>query len=215
MRRPGKRLNRQMILSNVEVHKAMDEKRLVIRPEPLPRAPEIKGGHCPYDTHSVDLLLSDEIVIPATGKFSYDMSCPGNLAQTIKSHSETRKLTNDQPYVLEPRKFVLGKTVEWIGLPIKENCTTCLAARIEGKSSMARLGLLVHFTAPTVHPDFEGTLTLEMINLGPANILLRPNMFIAQLIVEEVKGCPNRNPSQFRGQSEAVGVPDAKGGSRR
>lgn len=195
-----------MILSNVELHAALDSKRLIIDPEPQPRAPGVGVEHCPYDTHSVDLRLSDEIVIPTTGKFSYDLSGQGNLAQLIKAHSQTLKLTNDQPFVLEPQRFVLGKTVEWIGLPIADNCKTCLAARIEGKSSMARLGLLVHFTAPTVHPDFEGTLTLEMINLGPANILLRPNMYIAQLIVEEVKGCPNRNPSQFRGQREAVGV---------
>lgn len=200
-----------MILSNVEVHKAIDERRLIIRPEPLPRAPGVGGGHCPYDTHSVDLKLSPEIVIPTANRFSYDLSSAGNLAQLIKANSETRKLTRDQPFALEPNRFVLGKTVEWIELPITENCETCLAARIEGKSSMARLGLLVHFTAPTVHPDFQGTLTLEMINLGSAKILLYPEMFIAQLIVEEVKGCPNRNPSQFRGQREAVGVVDGNG----
>ena len=200
-----------MILSNVEVHKALDDKRLVITPEPMPRAMSVAGGHCPYDTHSVDLRLSPEIVIPTTGKFIYDMASAGNLAQLIKAHSETLKLTSSQPYVLEPNTFVLGKTHEWIELPITDKCETCLAARIEGKSSFARLGMLVHFTAPTVHPGFEGTLTLEMINLGPASILLRPGMYIAQLIVEEVKGCPNRNPSQFQGQREAVGVVGDKG----
>lgn len=196
-----------MILSNVEIHKAIDEKRLVIRPEPLPRVKPIGGGHCPYNTHTVDLKLSSEIVVPAAGKFTYDMVAQGSLAQLIKSHSETLKITDSQPFLLEPGKFVLAKTVEWIELPIQDGCEQCLSARIEGKSSMARLGLLIHFTAPTIHPDFQVTLTLEMINLGPASILLRPNMYIAQLIIEEVKGCPSRNPSQFRGQNEAVGVP--------
>ena len=83
-----------------------------------------------------------------------------------------------------------------------------LAARIEGKSSRARCGLLVHFTAPTVHPGFFGTLTLEMINLGPSPIALVPGMPIAQLIVEEVKGIPVENPSQFQGQSAPEGVID-------
>ena len=81
----------------------------------------------------------------------------------------------------------------------------CLAARIEGKSSRARIGLLIHFTAPTVHPGFSGLLTLEMINLGPARILLRPEMPIAQLIVEEVKGLPFENYSQFQNQTTPAG----------
>jgi dCTP deaminase len=93
-----------------------------------------------------------------------------------------------------------------VQLPISGEPDRSLAARIEGKSSRARLGLLVHFTAPTVHPGFSGTLTLEMINLGPVDIQLFPGMPIAQLIVEEVKGRPDfNNPSQFQGQSTAAG----------
>lgn len=80
------------------------------------------------------------------------------------------------------------------------------AARIKGKSSRARCGLLIHFTAPTVHPGFEGRLVLEIINLGPSPILLTPGMYIAQLIVEEVKGIPNdEHPSEFQGQLSATG----------
>jgi dCTP deaminase len=63
----------------------------------------------------------------------------------------------------------------------------------------------VHFTAPTVHPGFEGNLTLEMINLGPTSIVLRPGRPIAQLIVEEVKGLTRPNPSQFHGQTSPEG----------
>lgn len=195
-----------MILSNVAVHKALDSKRLIIDPEPSPRTKPIGGGHCPYDTHTVDLRLSSENVVPSGGKFTYDMAAHGSLAQLIKSHSETVTITDRQPFVLEPQQFVLGKTIEYVELPIADNCEVCLGARIEGKSSMARVGFLVHFTAPTIHPGFQGTITLEMINLGPARILLRAEMYIAQLIVEEVKGCPVHNPSQFHGQREAAGV---------
>ena len=106
---------------------------------------------------------------------------------------------------LRPNHFVLGRTLEWVELPILLGRKTCLAARIEGKSSRARFGILIHFTAPTVHPGFAGTLTLEMINLGPASFMLRPGMAIAQLIVEEVRGCPIRNPSEFQGQQEPAG----------
>lgn len=108
-------------------------------------------------------------------------------------------------FCLEPNCFVLGRTLEHIELPILRNRPTCLAARIEGKSSRARFGILIHFTAPTVHPGFKGTLTLEMINLGPASFMLKPGMAIAQLIVEEVKGCPVENPSQFQGQQNPAG----------
>jgi dCTP deaminase len=80
-----------------------------------------------------------------------------------------------------------------------------ILSNVEGKSSRARFGILVHFTAPTVHPGFAGTLTLEMINMGPSSFMLRPGMAIAQLIVEEVRGRPIHNPSQFQGQQNPAG----------
>jgi deoxycytidine triphosphate deaminase len=65
--------------------------------------------------------------------------------------------------------------------------------------------LLVHFTAPTLHAGFSGTLTLELINLGPLSISLYPGTPICQLIVETVKGVPFRNDSQFQRQSAPGG----------
>jgi len=143
--------------------------------------------------------------VPKSGQFSYDLTQPGGIADTIALHSEKITITRDQPYILKPQCFVLGTTLEKISLPIDRARKTCLAAHIEGKSSRARFGLLVHFTAPTVHPGFLGNLTLEMINLGPANFTLAPDMRIAQLIVEEVKGIPDQKPSAFQGQSTPPG----------
>lgn len=194
-----------MILSNVELHKALDEKRLIIEPEPVPRFPAV-GVHCPYDTHTVDLRLGNEIAIPNAGVFVYDHTQPGKLSEHVARYSEKHVISERTPFKLERDQFVLGITHERVHLPIDRNAATCLAARIEGKSSRARCGLLIHFTAPTVHPGFEGRLVLEMINLGPSPILLTPGMFIAQLIVEEVKGIPNdENPSEFQGQLSATG----------
>jgi dCTP deaminase len=103
--------------------------------------------------------------------------------------------------------FILGKTLERVALPIIEGRQALAArSRIEGKSSFARCGLLVHFTAPTVHAGFEGTLTLEMINLGTARIALFSGMPICQLILEIVSGDPRPNPSQFQGQATPAGV---------
>jgi dCTP deaminase len=93
-----------------------------------------------------------------------------------------------------------------IHVPINLQTNACLAARIEGKSSRARCGLLVHFTAPTVHPGWDGPLALEMINLGPVPFLLKLGMPIAQLIVEEVQALPASSPSQFQGQTSPGGT---------
>jgi dCTP deaminase len=197
-----------MLLSNVEIQKALDAHRLVISPEPSPRRPQVAGGHCPYDTQSVDLRLAAEISVPVdVGVAGIDLARPGDVAAFLQRNSTQQVLSPNQPFYLRPGQFVLGRTLEQISLPIPPTGKTCLAARIEGKSSRARFGLLVHFTAPTVHPGFDGTLTLEMANLGKWPILLLPGMAIAQLLVEEVKGLPYPNPSQFQGQSSPVGVP--------
>lgn len=196
-----------MILSNISIQEALDEERLVIDPVPLPKRPEPGGGYCPYDTHSVDLRLHSEISVPEAGLFTYNFSAEGNIAEEISKHSKKHILTADQPYHMKPLKFVLARTLEKIELPIKK--PPYLAARIEGKSSRARCGILVHFTAPTVHPGFKGPLTLEMINLGPADFLLIPGMPIAQLIVEQVTGELTENYSQFQNQSTPEGLSKA------
>lgn len=64
----------------------------------------------------------------------------------------------------------------------------------------------MHFTAPTVHPGWDGPLALEMINLGPVPIVLNLGMAIAQLIVEEVKGIPIDKLSQFQKQTTPAGT---------
>lgn len=199
-----------MILSNLEIQTALDAGRLVIRPEPQPRLP-MGRQYCPYDTHSVDLSLGPDISIPQTGPYSFDLMQMGpGLAEFLHRNSKHYHIDPQAGFPLPQNQFILARTREWIGLPIDHpfNLTSnsCLAARIEGKSSRARCGLLVHFTAPTVHPGFEGTLTLEIINLGPAPFILREDMPIAQLILEEVKGIPFRNVSQFHGQSTPEGT---------
>lgn len=188
-----------MILSNVAIHQAIDEKRLMIDPEPVPRFPA-GGDQCPYQTSAVDLRLGHEISYFREG-LPFDINLlRGGFAQLFGPNSDTQRLTEDQPFVLRPNRLVLGRTLERIELPIIED-DQCLAARVEGKSSYARCGLLVHFTAPTIHAGFSGTITLELINLGPCNISLYPEAPICQLIIETVEGTPARNDSQFQDQS--------------
>jgi dCTP deaminase len=76
-----------------------------------------------------------------------------------------------------------------------------IAARIEGKSSLARLGLGVHITAPTIHAGFAGQIRLEMINHGKVPIRMRVGMRVCQLIFEQTLGTPEKGyQGQFSGQ---------------
>jgi dCTP deaminase len=143
------------------------------------------------------------LVVPKVGPFTYDLR-RGGIAAFLAENSEHKQIDPKGGFVLEPNQFTLGQTLEEVELPLDRG-QPILAARIEGRSSFARCGLLVHFTAPTVHAGFKGTLTLEMKNLGPVGIVLWPHMPICQLIVEQVLGVPEEAPSQFQGQMTPPG----------
>ena len=199
-----------MILSNVAILEALATGRLKIEPRPEPERPNEdsdRDGHCPYQTSSVDLRLGDEVSFFRTGlPISIDLSRPEcKFADLFGSNSQTLRLTKQQPFAITPGQLVLARTLERVSLPIISDGRSCLAARVEGKSSYARCGLLVHFTAPTIHAGFSGTITLELINLGPLPVLLYPETPICQLILEEVCGVPFRNDSQFQNQQRASG----------
>jgi dCTP deaminase len=81
----------------------------------------------------------------------------------------------DEPFVLHPGEFVLGSTYEVVTLPNN------IAARLEGKSSLGRLGLLTHSTAGFIDPGFSGHVTLELANVATLPILLYPGMKIGQV----------------------------------
>lgn len=103
--------------------------------------------------------------------------------------------------VLYPEDFVLGTTAERIGVPAS------VAARVEGKSTLGRLGLIVHSTAGFVDPGFEGNITLEMTNINVRPIILRAGMRICQIAYYPMVG-PVDKPyghkslgSHYHGQS--------------
>lgn len=189
-----------MILSNVTIQEAMATGRLIIAPMPAPLRPDPNDPTpCPYQTTSVDLRLGEEIAFFKDGlAMNIDLRL-GKFSDLFGPNSISRRISLEQPFSLSP-------------LP-KEASQSCLAARVEGKSSYARCGLLVHFTAPTIHAGFNGTIALELINLGPLPISLYPESPICQLIVEEVAGQPFRNQSQFRTSLDPVDLERRK--SRR
>ena len=111
------------------------------------------------------------------------------------------EITSYGGFLLEPGEFVLASTIEELTLPDD------IAARIEGKSSLGRVGLMIHSTAGFVDPGWTGQLTLELSNIGRMPILLRYGMRIGQLSfnrlsspVERLYGHPELG-SKYQGQS--------------
>ena len=188
-----------MILSNVEILRGVQGGDFSIDP--------LAGNdpqRSPFNTSAVDLRLSDEIMVPQGGPFQIDLSS-GGIAQHLATNSSRHVITANQPFSLRPNQLVLARTLERVAFPTLDR-DICYSARVEGKSSLARCGILVHFTAPTIHAGFSGTITLEIINLGPQAFLLTQGMFVCQLIIEEVRGRPADAPNQFRGQSTPAGL---------
>jgi dCTP deaminase len=109
----------------------------------------------------------------------------------------------DDPFVLHPGEFVLGSTFEAISLPDD------LAGRLEGKSSLGRLGLLTHSTAGFIDPGFSGHITLELSNVANLPITLWPGMKIGQLCLFRLS-----SPSERPYGSEGVGSRTRASGAR-
>lgn len=194
-----------MILSNVEIARALAGGQVKISPLAV-EVEELDPALPPFNTSSIDLRLA-----PTISEFREDKGLllrprVGGIAGILGARAINRTIDDEQPYVLRPGKFILAQTIERVEFPLpEEEGRACYSARVEGRSSLARCGVLVHFTAPTIHAGFAGNITLEIINLGPYEVLLELRTYICQLIVEEVSGVPVITPSQFRGQTTPLG----------
>jgi dCTP deaminase len=193
-----------MILSNVEIHRAIDDGDIVLNPEPTPRFASLGIPNAPYDTTAVNIRLGPTLSIcKSKSPIAFDLRSKG-LPDLLGKIYQPVTMDKDGGYALKPQQFLLGNTIETLTLPIREG-RPVLAARVEGRSSFARCGLLIHFTAPTIHAGFTGTITFEIMNFGLHDIMLHPEIEIGQLIFERVDGLPRRNDSQFQGQNKATG----------
>jgi dCTP deaminase len=148
---------------------------------------------------SVDLRLGHSFRV-----FHNHRASAIDLRDPPRNLTEQVEIAEDEPFLIHPGEFVLGRTLEWIELPGD------VVARIEGKSSIGRLGLIVHATAGFVDPGWKGTLTLEITNLTRIPIKLWANLPIAQLSfmtldrpAERPYGHPELG-SHYHGQVEAT-----------
>ena len=161
--------------------------------------PEIQVGQ--VSPSSVDLRLGNEFTTfppPTPGiETVIDLTRIGNPERVAETYGNRTILANDESFVLHPGQFVLTYTQEYLRLP------NYLAARVEGRSSLARLGISIHQTAPTVHATFEGKLRLEISHNGPYACRLYPGQRICQLIIERLSS-PSQSslnsPFQRQGQ---------------
>ena len=186
-----------MIICDTEIKQALQNRQLIIDPPPSPEC---------FSTTSVDLTLDTEFKkwksAPKGMRMSIDPAEPEFKLDDIAEQLEDFPIEHDGAAILEPGCFVLGFTKERIELPRESR----LAARVEGRSMLARLGIGVHITAPTIHADFSGRIALEFTNHSNQTIRLKPGLRVCQLIVEQVFGTPEAQlTSQFKNQKTVTG----------
>ena len=176
-----------MVLSDRSIREAVAEGRIGIEP---------------FDDElvqpsSVDLRVGARFRVFRNNKFPYI-----DVRKSMEGLTELVEATDDEPFVLHPGEFVLGTTAE---------CVTVgndLVARLEGKSSLGRLGLLIHSTAGFIDPGFSGHITLELSNVANLPITIYPGMKIGQVSFLQMTTEAQRPygssdlQSKYQGQSE-------------
>ena len=158
-----------MILSDRDIKKALQAGRIKITPEP-DFATQL--GSC-----SIDLRLGNEFRVFRRSKVAFVDVRHMKEADEIM---EDITIPNDEPLVLQPGDLVLAATLEW--LEIADD----LVGRIEGRSSLGRLGVIVHGTASIFDPGWRGKPVMELGNLGVVPVLLYPGMRVCSFTFEEV-----------------------------
>jgi dCTP deaminase len=148
-----------MILSDRTIREQIDAGRIVIDPfDPACVQPS-----------SVDLHVDAEFRVFRNNRYPFiDVKQAQDLTELVE-------VKPDEPFILHPGEFVLGSTLERVAIPDD------LVARLEGKSSLGRLGLLIHSTAGYVDPGWDGYLTLELSNVANLPITIYPGMKIGQI----------------------------------
>jgi len=176
-----------MILSDRDIRAELEAGRIVIDPF-VPDA---------VQPSSVDLHLGNRFRV-----FRNNRTAVIDPREEQPELTELVEIAGDEPFILHPNEFVLGATFERVALPDD------LVARLEGKSSLGRLGLLIHSTAGYVDPGWEGTLTLELSNVANLPIKLYDGMKIGQISFQRLSSAVEvgygdaRIGSKYRGQTD-------------
>jgi dCTP deaminase len=158
-----------MIYSDRDIKRLLQEGRIRIDPPPDLTS---QLGSC-----SLDLRLSGEFSVFEYNKYPFvDVRNPEQARDVMK----TITVEDEQPFVLHPRSFVLAITLERLELPDD------IVARLEGRSSLGRLGIIVHATASVIDPGWRGRIVLELANHGQMPVALYPGMRVCSVTFEPV-----------------------------
>ncbi|GAB3108854.1 dCTP deaminase [Streptomyces calidiresistens] len=139
---------------------------------------EIEAGRVTIDPYDPEMVQPSSIDVRLDRYFRvFENHRYPHIDPAVEQPDLTRMIepVGDEPFILHPGEFVLASTYELIGLPDD------IASRLEGKSSLGRLGLLTHSTAGFIDPGFSGHVTLELSNVATLPIKLWPGMKIGQL----------------------------------
>lgn len=175
-----------MVLSDRSIRRQIAEGRIVVKPV----------DDADIQPASIDLHLDSRFLVFSNSRQPYI-----DVREPLDNLTEEVTIADGEPFMLHPGEFVLGSTLEHIELPDD------LVARLEGKSSLGRLGLLIHSTAGFVDPGWRGRLTLELSNVARLPIALYCGMKIGQISflqlttpAERLYGSPELR-SRYQGQS--------------
>ncbi|MCL2114682.1 MAG: dCTP deaminase [Methanobrevibacter sp.] len=182
------------ILSDIYIKKFLKEGKILISPLIDPER-QIQPS-------SVDLRIGNEFKGFKIIKKPYiDPKDPEN----IDSYMESVHVEEGEAFIIHPNEFTLATTLETVKVP--DN----LVARVEGRSSMGRLGITMHVTAGFIDPGFEGKITLEISNIGKMPVALYPGQRACQIVFETMTspaekpyGHPDRD-SKYMGQTKPEG----------
>ncbi|MFB6262970.1 MAG: dCTP deaminase [Bradymonadaceae bacterium] len=178
-----------MVLSDRDIRRRLEAGDLTVEP--------IDDPDRQIQPASVDVRLGREFVVY---KLPHVACIDTDDPSTAHGYTETVEIDPDEGFTLHPGEFVLGSTQEWVDMPDD------LVARVEGRSSIGRLAVVVHATAGFIDPGFEGRITLELSNLGRVAVKLYPGMRISQLVFQTLSS-PAQRPygpdrgSKYQGQS--------------
>ncbi len=177
------------ILSDKDIIKYLEEGKIEI--DPILDEKQIQPS-------SVDMRLGDEFKVFKVIRKAY---IDPKDEDDISSYMEEITVPKGEAFIIHPNEFALATTAEYVKIPDD------LVARVEGRSSMGRLGVTMHVTAGFIDPGFEGNITLEISNIGAMPVALYPGQRVCQIVFETMTspaevpyGHPSRN-SKYMGQT--------------
>lgn len=158
-----------MILSDRDIKKYLNTGKIKISPSP---DLSVQLGSC-----SIDLRLGNTFRFFEHSKYPYIDPYDKKIADDLTTEVV---ITGDEPFILQPSDFVLATTIESFQLP------DYLVARLEGRSSFGRLGIVVHSTASVFEPGWRGKVVMELGNMGRMPVALYPGMRVCALTFEQL-----------------------------